>query len=358
MIHQQPNQALQTALIADVGEVEGGPIDQAMALVSADMACYFDALMESLEPQKEYLTDAEYDLYRRGKKIRPLMLLLSARLVFPGTAEDPLSHKAIHAAVATEMLHVATLIHDDIVDRAPTRRGMQSINAARGTEMAILIGDLQFVQAIRCFADSIETQKDMNLVRLVLNTAFRICCGEIDELQTNLHCSPRELRDRYMDTIERKTAVLFGLACECGTALGGGRTRDARRIGFFGRRVGHAFQIMDDIFDVVRSDRGAGKAQGTDLAQRRASLPIIYAMEELGPDHIVTRIIRGAEFEPEQLPDALRAIRRCDGFLRTFQDARQEILDSLDYLWVFPRNEYRDALERIAYHVVNRGFGS
>ena len=333
-------------------------ISEAFALVEKDMEAYNRLLMKALEPQQPYLTSTELEIYKAGKKIRPLILILSARMVFKGDKEAALSEKIIHAAVSTEMLHVATLIHDDIIDHAPIRRGIPSINEERGTEMAILIGDLQFVQAIRCFTDSIDTEKDMSLVKLVLNTAFRICCGEIDELQTNPEWNRQKLRDNYYQTIERKTAILFGLACECGVALGGGRTRDARRIGFFGRRLGRTFQMMDDLFDIARSVTGAGKLPGTDLARRRYSLPIIYAMEELGQDHLVSKIMRGYDFTLAELTKALLAVKKSDGFVKVYQEARNQVLDSLQYLEPFDDNEYKKALEAISFYVVNRGYNN
>ena len=269
---------------------EGDPIWQAMKLVDADLLRYYEAMIDALEPQKPYLSDAEYNMYRHGKKIRPLMLLLSARLVFEGAADEPLARKAIFAAVSAEMLHVATLIHDDIVDRAPIRRGGESIHAARGTEMAILIGVLQFVQAIRCFANAIDAEEDMNLVRMVLNTAFKICCGEIDELQTDLTSHPRALRDRYMQTIERKTAVLFGLACECGAALGGGRDRDARANQFLWptRRP----SISDHGRHLRRGQVGPGRRQGARHGSRPAT--------RVAADHLCHgRVGTGPRREPD-----------------------------------------------------------
>jgi heptaprenyl diphosphate synthase len=332
------------------------PVAEALELLAADMERFNAALLQALEPQREYLTAAEYDLYRLGKKIRPLLLLLSARLASGAPPEVPVPLKAVQAAVSTEMLHVATLIHDDIVDGAPLRRGLPSVHAARGTELAILVGDLQFVQALRCFTDAIDTQSDMGLVRMVLGTAFRICCGEIDELTTDTAAAPHLLRERYLRTIERKTAALFGLACECGAALGGGRTRDCRRIGFYGRRVGRAFQIMDDILDLVQPEAEAGKAPGMDLARRRPSLPIVYAMEELGPGHPVTRIVRGLPCTGAGLREGLRAVRRSGGILRAYRDARAQVLEAQGYLEWFPASPYRDLLERIAFHVVDRGY--
>jgi len=323
-------------------------------LIPDDLARFYDTLMEALEPQRPYLTEIEYDLYRRGKKLRPVMLLLAARMIHgPGS---PLPLKAVQGAVSLEMLHVATLIHDDIVDDALVRRGLRSVNAARGTGTAIIVGDLQFVQAIRGFVEAIDAQKDLGLVKLVLDTAFRICCGELDELQTDPAAAPAVLRERYMETIERKTAVLFGLACESGVTLTEGRGSAARRAGFYGRRVGRAFQIMDDLLDFVEEDGWSGKEQGMDLSRRRVSLPLIYAMDELGPGHSVSRIMRGAPFTPDELREGVAAVRASAAFGRAYADARGQALDALEYLRPFPRNRYRRALEEIALHVVDREF--
>jgi heptaprenyl diphosphate synthase len=330
------------------------PIDRVLKEhLAEDFERFFGLLDRALEPQARYLTETELALYRRGKKLRPMLLLLSARMMHGVT---PLPDKAIRGAVSLEMLHVATLIHDDIVDHSLTRRGLASVNAVRGTETAIIIGDMQFVQAIRGFTDAIDTQEDMGLVRLVLDTAFRICCGELDELQTDPTWEPNRLHARYLETVERKTAVLFGLACEAGATLGGGGGGDARRAGFFGRRLGVAFQIMDDLLDFAMDERASGKPRGMDLKMRRVSLPLIHAMEELGPDHPVTRIMHGAPCTEAELADGIAAVRRTGGFARAYAEARGQIADALNYLAPFPRNRYRAALEEIAHHVVDRGY--
>ncbi len=323
-------------------------------LLPDDRARFRTVLAEALEPQREYLTDTEYHLYERGKKLRPMMLLLSARMSQNSAA--PVPDKVIQGAVSLEMLHVATLIHDDIVDEAQVRRGLESVNANRGSSTALIVGDLQFVAAIRGFVGAIDTQEDMGLVKLVLDTAFRICCGELDELRRPTDWDTGALHARYMKTIERKTAVMFGMACESGVSLGGGRSSDARRAGFYGRRVGRAFQMMDDLFDFVHDDDTAGKAKGVDLSLRRLSLPIVYAMDELGPDHLVSRIMRGAEFDADDLSSGVAAVRASRGFARAYADARAQALDALQYLALFPPGKYRSALEDIALYVVDRGF--
>ncbi|MCY4045399.1 MAG: polyprenyl synthetase family protein [Cellvibrionales bacterium] len=323
-------------------------------LLSEDVERFQQMLETALKPQEGYITDTEIQLYRRGKKLRPMMLLLSARMIL---GEGELPDKVIMAAVSLEMLHVATLIHDDIIDGALMRRGLESVNATRGPNTALLVGNLQFLQGIRTFADAIDTESEMGLVKLVLDTAFRICCGELDELETNPDWSPAKLKEHYFDVIERKTAILFGLACETGVALAQGRSSDSRRAGFYGRRMGRAFQIMDDLFDNLLTTGAAGKVQGTDLAQKRFSLPIIYAMEELGDTHLVSQIIRG-QITPndEQLAAGVDSIKHSVGFSRAYADARFQTLEALEYLKPFPPSVYRQALEDIALSTVDRSF--
>lgn len=331
------------------------PFDYILSeLLHEDMIRYVSVLEKALEPQKNYLTETEYMIYHRGKKLRPMMLMLSARLIH---GDSPLPEKVIMSAVSLEMLHVATLIHDDIIDNALKRRGLDSVNATRGTNTAILVGDLQFVQAIRNFVDAIDTDKEMGLVKLVLDTAFKICCGELDEINTDPHWEIPILKEKYFEVIERKTAIMFGLACETGAAIVRARSRDARRIGFYGRRVGRAFQIMDDIFDSIQDESNSGKAKGVDLEQKRISLPIIYAMEELGGNHLVSQIIKGTiQPDKHQLQEGIRAINHSSAIARSYADARKEAIESLEYLSIFPQGKYREALEKIAMYTVDRSF--
>lgn len=312
----------------------------------------FDAMLElALAPQKQYLTDVERGIYQRGKKLRPIMLMLSAAMVTDG---QPLPDKVIKAAVSLEMLHVATLIHDDIIDNALLRRGLESVNSTRGTNAAILIGDMQFVQAIRTFIDAIETDREMELAKIVLDTAFNICAGELDELSTDPLENTQTLRERYLSVIERKTAIMFGLACETGVGIVEGHTSDARRVGFYGRRVGMAFQIMDDLFDLLQDEKHSGKQLGIDILQGRITLPIIYAMESLGPDHRLSKIVRKQIPPSESVRAEVEAILATDAIDRAYSDARIQALEALEYLKIFPKNNYRDALEQIALYTINR----
>jgi heptaprenyl diphosphate synthase len=336
---------------------QGGPtpLDRALDLVTQDAKRFEDTLLLTLEPQRPYLSDTEYTIYGRGKKLRPLLLLLAARLTDPDQGDEPLPQRVINAAVSLEMLHVATLIHDDIIDVAPKRRGTVSVNHARGSDLALLVGDMQFIQAVRCFASGIETKEDIALVQTVLDVGFKICCGEIDELTTDLTWAPSRLRPRYFRTIDRKTAVLFQLACESGASMVRARKRAIWKIGRYGRLLGRAFQMMDDLADFMQTDEEAGKNRGTDLHRRRPTLPIIYALGELPRDHPVHRIMSGQVVEPAEFDAAIAAVTACDGFIRAYGEARGVIIEAIECLSLFPPSPHREVLTDLAYYVVDRG---
>ncbi|GKS92067.1 polyprenyl synthetase family protein [Acidovorax sp. SUPP2539] len=328
--------------------------DILQGLMAAEMQGFERELANALQPQQGYLTDAEMSLYRGGKKLRPLMLLLTARLFRP---EGELPNKVLRASASLEMLHVASLIHDDIIDHASLRRGHASVNAARGTEMAIMIGDMQFLQAVRCFVDAIEDENDMQLVKWVLDSAFDICRGEIDEMTTQPYWHPDSLMSRYLTTVDRKTAVLFGLACESGAALMRARTSELRRLGSFGRYMGRAFQMMDDIFDLAHSDAQAGKCRGIDLHQRRITLPIIHAMKLFGDAHPMVLYLRDTQTPPpEQINAWVDEIRRSDAFALAYAQARDTALQAVQYLQNLPAGPHLRALHDITLHVVNRPY--
>lgn len=322
-------------------------------LIAQDMLRFEQELEHALAPQKGYLSDTEMGLYRLGKKLRPIVLLLSARLF---RAEGDLPRKVVMASASLEMLHVATLIHDDIVDHAAIRRGINSVNAARGTEMAVLIGDMQFLQAVRCFVNAVEDDEDMQLVKWVLDTAFEICRGQIDEMNTKTSWATDVLHARYLSTIDRKTAVLFGLACEAGAALMKARTSDLRRLGTFGRHLGRAFQMMDDIFDLAHSDKEAGKCKGLDLHRRRLTLPIIHAMRLFGETHPMVQYLRGKEANKSQINLWVDEIRQSKAFGLAYEEARRTALFTVRFLEPFEPSPYRQALHDLAMYVVNRGY--
>ncbi|MEK5641771.1 hypothetical protein BK138_09350 [Paenibacillus rhizosphaerae] len=312
-------------------------------------------LEESLHEQGDYLSESDKALYRKGKRVRPKLLLLFALLCHPQELSPSLSSKVIGGAVSLEMLHVATLIHDDIIDAAAVRRGHETIYARQGTEMAILIGDLQFVQAIRKFTQLIENAHDLQLVQQVLDTGMELCKGEIDELKVDPGVSDLlALESRYMRTIDRKTARLISVSCRAGAALVNGSRRACWYAGQFGQKIGLAFQIMDDLKDLIQDLETAGKKPGTDLARKRVTLPHIYALPEFGPDHILHRLLtdRGYEPSPKELEEARHAVLHSSGMVQAYSKARELVLDAVELLQLFPPGPYCSEIERMARSIL------
>jgi heptaprenyl diphosphate synthase len=326
-------------------------------LLGEELAAFERTLGAALAAQGEYLTEVEMRLYAGGKRLRPRVLMLSARAVQDeGARGRPLPDKAVRAATSLEMLHVASLVHDDIVDRAEDRRGAPSVSAARGRDVALVVGDLQFVQALRCFADAVETERDMQLVRMVLAVGYRICCGQLDEMAVERDAPTAELRASYMRTADRKTAILFALACECGAALGGGGHGAALMLGRYGRALGRSFQIMDDLRDLVEPAERAGKPRAADLAQGRLSLPLILAGDGLPPDGPARAALRGERLAPAAALAAAAEVAAGEGFTGAYAEARRQALRALAALRELPPSDYTAALRELALEVVDRGF--
>jgi heptaprenyl diphosphate synthase len=309
-----------------------------------------------LESQREYLSEAELAFYRGGKRLRPLLLLLSGH-VGARTPLDVLPEKAIAAATSLELSHVGSLIHDDIVDRAPMRRGLPTVAASRGYELALVIGDLQWVQAARTISEHMEGAADIALMREFLETGEQTCRGQLDEM-----IAPRngdggsELVRRYYRTIDRKTGRLVSFACEAGARLTDGFPSVVGGLRRFGSWLGRAFQVMDDVLDLMRPVESAGKEPLTDLRQGRLSLPLLYTLEELPEDHFLHGLTTGEPLGEPELEEGVRLLRHGDGWCRALGDARAIVARAHAELDLLPESPHRDALGAIAAHVVDQGF--
>jgi heptaprenyl diphosphate synthase len=332
------------------------PYERAKALVGEDYATFeqqFDAMLAS---QRDYLTDAELTFYHRGKRLRPLLLMLSAHLAAqePG---QPLPGKVIASAVSVELSHVGSLIHDDIVDRASTRRGLPTISASRGYELALVIGDLQWIEAVRLLSSFVETSEDIALMREYLDAGGQTCRGQLDEMLATAQSSMGDaLVRRYYRTIDRKTGRLVAFCCEGGARLMNGMPSVVGGLRRFGTLYGRAFQVMDDVLDVVRPGNAAGKEALIDLRQGRLSLPLIYQVEELPEGHFLRRVLSSEPLSAGELDSGMRLLRHGNGWIRALGDARAIAARAQTELELLPDNPYRHVLADFTAHLVNQGF--
>jgi len=210
---------------------------------------------------------AEYALNGNGKHLRPALVALSAGAL--GKATE--SHVTV--AVIIEMVHLATLVHDDVMDEAEIRRGRLTLAANWGNEIAVLFGDCLFAQALK-LAASFPTPEICRAVAMATNT---VCSGEI--LQTQHRRDFQFTRGKYFKVLEMKTAELFALSCELSAYLSGGDAETRNALRQFGLAFGTAYQVYDDCVDLFGSEMSAGKSLGTDLAKGKLTLPVLLAWE-------------------------------------------------------------------------------
>lgn len=224
---------------------------------------------------------AEYALSSNGKHLRPALVALTANAL--GDIRD--DH--VTAAVIIEMVHLATLLHDDVMDEGEIRRGRPTLAANWGNEIAVLFGDCLFAQALK-LAASFPTPDVCRSVAMATNT---VCSGEI--LQTQHRRDFDFSQDQYFRVLEMKTAELFALSCELAAYLSGAPATDQAAFRQFGLAFGTAYQVFDDCVDLVGSESAAGKSLGTDLAKGKLTLPVLLLWERANPgdrarlEHIV-----------------------------------------------------------------------
>ena len=286
-----------------------------------------------VEPALEALTSG-------GKRLRPLLLVLSARM--GGPDHDHL----LKASTAIEVLHTATLIHDDIVDRAESRRGLPTTVASYGRDLAVATGDYLFAES---FYDLAEIG-DPRLVRAFAEAAEGLAAGELEQYRAN---GANVEVEAYLEHIRKKTAGLFKAACVAGGSLGGLSLRQIDALASYGQALGIAFQMSDDVMDLVGKPGLMGKGIGTDLAEGTVTLPVIFALRE-GDASLIREVLATPEPSQELLDAGIEAVLSTDAVARTEEWARDEIEAAIEGLELLPEGPERDLLGYVATEVVGR----
>jgi octaprenyl-diphosphate synthase len=227
-----------------------------------------------------------------GKRLRPALLLLA------GQAVGPLRDEHITLAAVVEMIHTATLVHDDVLDEAAIRRHEDTVNARWNNETSVLLGDFLFTHAFY-LASTLDSTYACRTIGRATNI---VCDGELRQTITSGDVNLSE--DDYLAIVEAKTAELCACACELGAYYAGGDEETVARLASFGRNLGIAFQIADDLLDLEGNESATGKSLGTDLAKRKMTLPLIHAREAL-ETHERKRFLAALVADPTTARDAL-----------------------------------------------------
>jgi len=246
-------------------------------------------LIKELAAQEAFRNSLMGELTRHvarmsGKRIRPALALFGAGMAASLSSSHTTSssrkrgsNNAVRLAVAVEMIHTATLLHDDVIDGASLRRGLATLNAKWGDTLSILSGDYLYSKAFCLLSDLNHPQ----VQHLMSDTARIVCEGEVSQIQHQYDLTLS--RERYLKIIHWKTASLMGASAEAGALLGGASPAQSARLGIFGTSFGLAFQILDDTQDLVGDQDLQGKSLGTDLALGQMTLPLLYLRDSAGP---------------------------------------------------------------------------
>lgn len=278
-----------------------------------------------------------------GKRLRPALTLLSAYMF-----GADMGH-AIPVAAAIETLHTATLIHDDLIDNAMMRRGTQTLNANWSPAATVLTGDVTFAWAAKLATRS----HNIRLVQRFSETLATICNGELSQMFTDKGRLPTEAA--YYDRIFAKTASLFALATEAGAILALQAEADIARLNLFGKLLGEAFQIVDDVLDFMGDEATLGKPVGSDLRQGILTLPVLHYSQQ-HPDDARIQAVLDLPRDEAAIQALVADLRRSDAAEWAMQQATTRADEARALLAVYPHTPYREAMEEIAAFAVRRQY--
>jgi octaprenyl-diphosphate synthase len=277
-----------------------------------------------------------------GKRFRPLLLLATSELCgYRGERRYPLS-------AMIEFIHTATLLHDDVIDRAATRRGKPSANQVWGNAASVLVGDFLYSKSFRLMTDD----GNLAIIKLISTTTNTMSEGEIVQLMKTGDTKITE--KEYLAIVEKKTSILISAACAIGGILGNAQDGRIEALTRFGMRMGTAFQITDDTLDYVAREEELGKAIGQDLKEGKLTLPLIRTMKKCTPEERAF-IRKGIEEKDEgAMPEIMTLIKQYDGIPYALAKAKACIEEARGFLGSFDDSEAKTALSTIADYIIER----
>lgn len=320
-------------------------MESALALIGEDLKNVERQFKKDLQSDVPLIRKVgEYVLSSGGKRIRPALLLLAAKMCgYSGTRHVPL-------ASVVEFIHTATLLHDDVVDNANLRRGIASANTLWGNEASVLVGDFLFSKSFSLMV----ADGDLNVLRVLSNATTIIAEGEVLQLICTSDMDITE--ERYIEVVRCKTAILLSAACQAGAILGNASPEREAALADFGMNLGIAFQLMDDTLDYVAKEEQFGKSIGHDLEEGKITLPLIYTLKQCTPAEWdrIDSIVNKEMLDDDDFQTAFDMVNRYGGIDYTVAQARAYIQKANGALDEFPASPEKTALVELADYVVTR----
>jgi octaprenyl-diphosphate synthase len=286
----------------------------------------------------------QYIVKRKGKQIRPMFVLLAARL------SGHISESTYRAASFVEILHTATLVHDDVVDDAAERRGFFSVYALWKTKASVLIGDYLLAKGLLLSLDN----QDYKILHLLSDAVKKMSEGELLQLEKARTLDIKE--EVYYEIIRNKTASLLSSACAAGAWSASGDEEKTEKMRLFGEYTGMAFQIKDDLFDYANNK--IGKPTGNDIKEKKLTLPLIYTLKNCDKEtrREIIYIIKNRNNNPASVKKVADIVTRSGGIQYATGKMNEFYNKAKDILYQFPDNESRKGLEDLISFVINRKY--
>jgi len=320
-------------------------LDSILWLIKPDLEKVEQRLEEYLSSDSPLIYQvAQYLLERKGKRLRPALVLLSL-----GEDNSSNKDKVLDTAVAIELIHTATLLHDDVIDQSATRRGKASVNYRWSNLVSVLMGDYLLAKAFKILVNTQLTP----LLKAISKATERISLGELLQIQERGNYKLSE--EVYLKIIADKTASLFSVACKSGAIVRGVDKRTQNIYQRFGEDFGISFQIIDDLLDLVGDKEKTGKELGNDLQEGKITLPLIYALanSEDGTREKILKILEDG-YKPKQFPQICSFVQNGGGLEYSRKIAQDFGKKALDYISELNPSEYKDALQKLVDFIITR----
>lgn len=309
-----------------------------------ELSKFNDVYKQSLK-SKVALVDliTRYILKQKGKKIRPVLVLLSSKIT------NEINNRTYRGAILVELLHTATLVHDDVVDNAETRRGFPSINAVWKNKIAVLMGDYLLARGLMLAVES----DDYDFLKVITNTVKRMSEGELLQISKTRRLNNDE--ETYFRIISDKTASLISTCCEIGARAVTNDLEKIKAMKDFGENLGIAFQIRDDILDYIGTKKIFGKPLGGDIKEKKLTLPLIHALKNANSTEskkIISSIKNGGK--KLDITNVIDFVKHNNGISYSEEKAKEYAQKAIDSLSIYQDSATKDSLIQLVNFVVER----
>jgi octaprenyl-diphosphate synthase len=319
-------------------------------VIQSEFRLYEEAFAQSLQTDNRFLAEVlDYIHSKRGKQLRPIMVLLSAALC------RGVTDKTLQTAVALELMHTASLIHDDVVDNSPMRRGSESVHAQWTNKIAVLVGDYILTRVIHILAELRNT----TILNIVSNMGAALTSGELLQLHSGQSMWISE--EQYNKVIEQKTACLFAACSEAGAASTGATMRQMTAMKQFGLHLGMCFQLKDDVLDYSDIE-DIGKPTMNDIRDGKATLPLLISLQRAPKEeaeHIreiaEALALKSPHIDPFEVEQEIKSfVLRYEGIRYAHQEMEKHRKKALAALSIFPDNKYKECLVALLGYAISR----